>query len=455
MPSAAVRTISQLKLGEHLCCFYQSEQEYQALVGSFVRQGLERGQKCLYLADAHTPGLILDVVRGAGVAVDTYLGRGQLRIMSANDIYLQGGRFQPSGIIALLKHEMERALAEGYSGLRATGEMTWAVGGPARCDALIEYEAQLHAFFPGSRCLALCQYDLRRCESIPLFQVLMTHPTVVVDTAVHRNDFYVPSAEAQDYDCSSAILRYWLKHLAARQRAAEVKNARLLAQVRHSREQLQALSQRLLEIQEAERRYLACELHDEIGQILTGLKLTLAMATGTETGALNSRLRAAQATVDDLILRVRELSLDLRPAMLDKLGLLHTLLWHFGRYTAQTKVQVNFKQTGLEGQRWRPAVETAVFRIVQEALTNVARHAQVQQVAVRIWLARGILNVQIEDQGLGFDVQTSPPTSSGLAGMRERVTALGGQLTIESAPGCGTCILAKVPLRGQEEQEYP
>jgi signal transduction histidine kinase len=157
--------------------------------------------------------------------------------------------------------------------------------------------------------------------------------------------------------------------------------------------------------------------------------------------------------VNDLILRVSELSLDLRPAMLDNLGLLPSLLWHFERYTAQTRVQVDFKHTGLEGQRWQPAVETAVFRVVQEALTNVARHAQVNQVTVRIWLGHDLLNLQIEDQGAGFDPQAAQAATSGLAGMRERVTVLGGQLTIESAPGSGTCIMAEVPLGNQEDRE--
>jgi PAS domain S-box-containing protein len=234
---------------------------------------------------------------------------------------------------------------------------------------------------------------------------------------------------------------------------AEGDNMRLLEQVRQSRQQLQTLSHRLLEIQEAERRRLARELHDEIGQILTGLKLTLEVRIGGGPHAINCHLKAAQTLVNDLIRRVSDLSLDLRPPMLDNLGLLPTLLWHFERYSAQTKVQVDFKHSGLEGRRLQAAVETAVFRMVQEALTNVARHAQVNQVTVCIWSGQDILNVQIEDQGAGFDPQATPAISSGLAGMHERVTGLGGRLTIESAPGSGTCIMAEVPLRGQGERE--
>jgi signal transduction histidine kinase len=212
--------------------------------------------------------------------------------------------------------------------------------------------------------------------------------------------------------------------------------------------QLQALSQRLLDVQETERRAIARELHDEIGQLLTGLKLTLEMSTPLLVDEAKEHLHQARRVVHDLMARMRNLSLDLRPTMLDDLGVLPALLWHFERFTAQTGVQVDFKHAGLDGRRFVPAVETAAFRIVQEALTNVARHARVQSVTVRSWSDdHETLSVMVEDQGTGFEPQSIPATSHGLAGMRERARALGGQLTIDSAPGVGTCILAALPLR--------
>ncbi len=169
-------------------------------------------------------------------------------------------------------------------------------------------------------------------------------------------------------------------------------NARLFEQVRAGRTRLQDLSRQLLETQEAERRRLARELHDEIGQLLTGLKLALDL--GAAAG-----LSEAQALVADLIAKVRTLSLDLRPAMLDDLGLLPALKWLFDRYTAQTQIRVNFKHTGIESRRFPPEVETALYRLAQEALTNVARHAGVREAAVRVWATPEALGVQIEDRG--------------------------------------------------------
>jgi PAS domain S-box-containing protein len=223
------------------------------------------------------------------------------------------------------------------------------------------------------------------------------------------------------------------------------------AKLQEYAQRLQALSRRLLEVQEVERRHLARELHDEIGQVLTGLKLTLEMGTRLQAGELHASLIAAQALVRDLTTRVRDLSLRLRPTMLDDLGLRPALLWHFERYTAQTKVHVVFEQHGLD-RRFPPEVETAAYRIVQEALTNVARHAGAHEVTVRIWLDQDLLCLQVEDGGRGLDPDAvrAAGTTGGLSGMQERAELLGGRLTVDSGHGTGTRVTAELPVRAAE-----
>jgi signal transduction histidine kinase len=239
--------------------------------------------------------------------------------------------------------------------------------------------------------------------------------------------------------------------------AIAIQNAQLFEQVQAGHERLQNLSRRLVEVQEAERRHIARELHDEIGQALTGLKLVLGMGTPLPTDAARQSHADAQALIGDLLARVRELSLELRPAMLDDLGLLPTLAWHFERYTARTNVRVVFKHAGLEGRRFPPDVETAAYRIVQEALTNVARHAGGREVTVRLWAGEDSLGAQVEDRGKGFEPEAvfAAYTSGGLSGMRERAELLGGRLTVESTPGVGTLVAAEFPLgqpgRGREK----
>jgi len=216
---------------------------------------------------------------------------------------------------------------------------------------------------------------------------------------------------------------------------------------------LQTLSRRLLEVQEEERRHLSRELHDEVGQMLTALRLILKPDADLTTNAARARFEQARALVDELLMMVRELSFDLRPAALDQLGLVPGLLDLFERYANQTGVRVNFKHDGVDG-RFAPKVETAAYRIVQEGLTNVARHGGVTGVTVRVWASVDMLSAQIEDRGRGFDAEDAlaRPRSGGLVGMQERVTLLGGQLTIESRPGAGTQITAELPLQVSDPQ---
>jgi len=233
----------------------------------------------------------------------------------------------------------------------------------------------------------------------------------------------------------------------ADQAAISITNASLFEQVRKGREQQKALTTRLVEIQETERRHIARELHDQIGQVLTGLQFMLESSKNQEGEARVNKLSEAQETVGSLIEQIREMSLNLRPAMLDDIGLLPTLLWHFERYTKQTGVEVSFHHNGLN-QRLLPDIETTVYRIVQEALTNIARYAKVTEAFVKLTLRENTLGVEITDHGIGFDssVDVSKWSTAGLAGMRERANILGGYLVVKSAPNAGTQILAMIPL---------
>ncbi len=228
---------------------------------------------------------------------------------------------------------------------------------------------------------------------------------------------------------------------------AEAEREQLLEQVRAGHEQLQALSRRLVQAQEEERRNIARELHDEIGQVLTGLKLMLDTSLRLPAEVIAGRLQEAQALVGHLIDQVQELALDLRPTMLDDYGLLPALTWHLERFKTQTGIDVAFEHCGLE-QRLPPTVETAAYRIAQEALTNVARHAAVNHAALSLTVDGEELRIRIADQGKGFDVKTvvAAGTSTGLSGMRERASALGGRLTVEGEPGGGTRITAVLPF---------
>jgi signal transduction histidine kinase len=207
--------------------------------------------------------------------------------------------------------------------------------------------------------------------------------------------------------------------------------------------QLSALSRRVLETQETERRLVAMELHDEIGQLLTGLKLIL------ERGQVDAAnvLPEARAVTGELMQRTREISLNLRPAALDDLGLSAALDVLFKRFTKRTGIAVIHNIDPLDERRFDRNIETTVFRVTQEALTNVARHAETSEVNV-VWMVSSTrLRISIADSGKGFDLNLiNATTSTGLSGMAERVNLAGGHFSLQSKPGAGTLILADFEL---------
>ncbi len=242
----------------------------------------------------------------------------------------------------------------------------------------------------------------------------------------------------------------------ADQASSAIKNAELFEQVRAGRERQRKLAKSLVDIQEAERRHIAKELHDHLGQLLTGLQFMLESTKNQANGTQRSNLEEIQNSVSDIIRQVREMSLNLRPSMLDDMGLLPTLLWHIDRYTNQTGIRVNFQYDEIP-KRLPAEIETAAYRIVQEALTNVARYAQVNEVFVGLVMQEKTLWVEILDNGKGFDtsLEVDKP-SSGISGMRERASLVGGYLLVESFLNQGTQIVAALPLTGQplERRKY-
>jgi signal transduction histidine kinase len=220
---------------------------------------------------------------------------------------------------------------------------------------------------------------------------------------------------------------------------------------------LQGLSHRLVEVQETERRHLARELHDEIGQSLTAAEINLQAALHAEgTAALERRLEDSIQAIERVLEQVHDLSLNLRPSMLDDLGLIPALRWYTSRQAALTGLEAEFQAEPLE-QRLDPFIETECFRVAQEALTNVVRHSEAHTVAVHLSHNNGHLHLSVRDDGAGFEVgvlreRAVNGASLGLLSMEERATLAGGGIEYVSAPGKGTEVRAWFPLRFRTEQ---
>jgi signal transduction histidine kinase len=235
--------------------------------------------------------------------------------------------------------------------------------------------------------------------------------------------------------------------------AIAIQQARLFGQVRAGREQLRRLAQQIVSTQEEERHRLSRALHDEAGQALTALKISLELIQAdlpAEFGSLRQRVGDAAALTDATMEKIRSLAQDLRPPGLDAVDLDPTLEGFCRDFAKRTQLPVDY--LGLELPMLPEAVNICLYRFLQEALTNVAKHACASQVCVALHCDAETVSLSVEDDGRGFDNQarlsiSGWPMGIGLLGMQERLESLGGQLEIESRPGQGTRLVAHIPLR--------
>jgi PAS domain S-box-containing protein len=212
-------------------------------------------------------------------------------------------------------------------------------------------------------------------------------------------------------------------------------------------EQLRQLSHRLFEVEESERRRLARELHDRIGPNLTALSLNLRLLRG-EWAKPSTRLDDSERLLDSTAQLVRDVLTDMRPPGLEELGLLAALREHAEQVAQRSGLELEVR--GTEPQpRLAPATEIALFRVAQEALTNIVKHAHASAASIALEAERGRVRLMITDNGAGFDAGTQPAATGsrgmGMASMRERAEAVGGRPRIESAPGRGTRVIVEVP----------
>jgi signal transduction histidine kinase/ABC-type uncharacterized transport system substrate-binding protein len=236
--------------------------------------------------------------------------------------------------------------------------------------------------------------------------------------------------------------------------AIAIQNAQLWKKIKNHEMELQRMSAKIMEAQEAERKRISLELHDEMGQALTAISINLSMMQRKveqrpEQG-LSRRLEETLEYVENLAEQIHDLSLDLRPPMLDDLGLVPTLRWYVTVFSRRLNAQVTFNAD--ECLHIPPVIAIVLYRLTQEALTNIAKHASAKQVRVELRCSFRDVRLVIEDDGRGFAFAEAmaldgPQIGVGLMGMRERIDFLGGELHISTTPGSGTIISALLPLK--------
>ena len=231
--------------------------------------------------------------------------------------------------------------------------------------------------------------------------------------------------------------------------ASDLEKANRAAHARtaEARSKLESLSRQLVTAQETERKSLSRELHDEIGQSLTALKLELARCeklVRQDSGPMLDRLKVTRELADQTLRATRGISLGLRPPMLDDLGLAAALNWYTSDYSRRTGVSVDLQVEG-DIAGLPESHRTCIYRMVQEALTNCAKHAGARNVEIRLDNTGEVLSLMLRDDGKGFDPERKVGAGLGLLSMRERSAELGGDFEVVSTPGSGCTIWARIP----------
>jgi signal transduction histidine kinase len=218
----------------------------------------------------------------------------------------------------------------------------------------------------------------------------------------------------------------------------------------------------IIDAQEGERRRISRELHDELGQALTAIKYNLEIIERDLPENLSEgkeRLREVETLSAQILVQLRQLSHDLRPPMLDDLGLLPTLRWYIENYGKRWKIKTHYEAIGFH-EKVNPELETALYRVIQEALTNIAKHAAADDVHIHLSYTDSVIMVTITDNGIGFDSQDvlgrdTRKRGFGIMGMQERVSTFGGRIDIRSRQGAGTQITIEIPLKSSEGEDEP
>jgi PAS domain S-box-containing protein len=219
-----LRELDRLKPHDHLCLIYESPDEWEETIIPFIRIGLERGEKCLYVTATHTAEEIRERLTEAGINVPEIESRGQLSILLGDEVYTAGGCFDPDRMIQRLINETEKAVGQGYPALRVTGEMTWALKGVVGSERFLEYAAKLNRdFFPKYPCLAICQYERWQFGSEIIWSAILTHPKLIHGTMVSSNLYHVPFEEITNDVRPEMEVKHWLNNI-----AREEKNRREL-----------------------------------------------------------------------------------------------------------------------------------------------------------------------------------------------------------------------------------
>jgi signal transduction histidine kinase len=385
----------------------------------------------------------------AGIDVERAIATNSLVLENKEAAYLKQGSFDPEWMFTFWTDVTAEAMSQGFSALRVTGETEWVARGAPGLERWMEYESRMTHLLARFNVCALCQYNRRLFPPQVILDVIRTHPTVIYRGVACQNIYYVPPDE------------FLAKNQTAREAERLLTTIRERAEIeytlRQQRNELRTLANRLMHAQDDERRRIATMLHETTAQDLAALKMLLARLNRTadrlgdaERDALTESISLAEQSMTD----IRTVSYLLHPPLLDEAGLLSALRWFAAGFAERSGIRVDLDLPE-SVERLPLDTETVLFRVVQESLTNIHRHAESETARIRLRHHAELLVLEIEDRGRGIPSASLKRITSGgggagvgIASMSERIEQLGGRLEVTSRDRgtTGTTVRVWLPL---------
>ena len=449
---------------DHLCLIYETPEEQFAAVAPYVREALRTRSRFVYVADDNTAGAVLDGLRRAGIDVDAAVRDGALVVTGKRDTYLRDGSFDPDRMIAFLAEATRAAEEAGFTSLRVTGEMTWALGADEGNERLLEYEAKLNHFFPGHNASAICQYNASRFRPEVVSQVIQTHPQVIYGGLVCKNAYYVPPDEFLRPDQPGLHVRRLLLNILEREKAEEEireLNATLERRVEERTRMLEAANREMESFAYTVSHDLRAPLRSIAfyGDVLDeDFGDTMPSGAAEYVGRIRAEAMRTMRLVDDLLglARVQRADLRVEPVDLSEMasGILAELRQLHPLRAVDARVEPGVVAQG----------DPALLRsVLQNILGNAWKYSARQpRATVEFGAAvrEGVRAFYVRDDGVGFSQAKAhrlfepfqrlhggefEGTGVGLAAVKRIVTRHGGKVWAESEPGKGATFWFTLP----------